>query len=122
MEVLCMVRGNESYLIDDSLINALAQDGKWVGASNAAKRVFDHVVRWAIGDGVSSGIYGFEARLVSSTDFKNIDALSGRASLAEAFDAQVVLLEVEFEQSGKKKKAIEVIFDDNGQYLHAALF
>ena len=109
-----------NLVIDQSLIDALNQDAKWQIAFTAAKLVHGCII--SLVDGVKiSQDYKFINDFVQKCGSKNKNKFNGRISVKNVFDEPAVLLEVEFKQSAKKVKRLEIVFHEIGVILHAAI-
>ncbi len=115
------------FSINRALASALKKDRRWKLAHDTAKQLFDDLVLvanaekniWDFPDTMLS----FSNRFATSEGFTAASDLVGKISLREVFDELAVVLEIKLieEESGETKRGLDVVFNDLGEVLHAAV-
>jgi hypothetical protein len=109
-----------NLVLDQSLIDALNQDAKWQVAFASAKLAYSNII--SLVDGIKmSQDSKFINDFIQKCGSKNKNKFKGRIFVKNIFDEPSVLLEVEFKQSAKKSKRLDIVFHEIGVVLHAAI-
>lgn len=110
---------HSNFVIDKGLADALNHDTKWQAAFDAAKMEYCGLLL-LVSDIKELNISKFTCDFIKKCGSKNKSDFSGRVSIREIYDESAVLLEVEFKQSAEVK-CLEIIFNEIGIVLHAAI-
>ena len=111
------------FSIEEGLIEEIIDNTcKWNKAIFTASVLFNDLVKFANGGMIIGPRWSrFTERFTNSPEFREAENFSGRVSLAECFDTPSLILTVETCRSGVCAHGLEIVFNESGQMMHAAV-
>jgi hypothetical protein len=108
-----------NFVVDENLIKLLNKDDKWHIAFATAKITYLEI-HFMVSGSEAPRIIKFLDDFIKQCDYVNFDQFTCRIHVGEAFDEEVLILEINFKSESKTKK-LEMLFDTGGIILHAAI-